>query len=167
MLGSKPFAKWQGSLIVRLLSGLPYTPVDPLRPIPLPPNSARLPWTSTIDMLIRRPLQVGKVEGSLYFDVRNLLGRQNLLSVRPETGTPYASPATIDSAMQSAYSANPQPIPYESPRYRASADLNHDGLVAGPDELLPLYRAAAQDYFWPVFYYGPPRAMRFGIEVFF
>jgi len=39
--------------------------------------------------------------------------------------------------------------------------------VAGPDELLPLYQAAARDYFWPVFYYGPPRAMRIGIEVFF
>jgi hypothetical protein len=118
-------------------------------------------------MLVRRPLQVGKVEGSLYFDVRNLLGTQNLVSVRPETGTPYASPATIDSAVQSAYAANPQPIPYESPRYRASADLNHDGVVAGPDELLPLYRAAARDYFWPVFFYAPPRAMRIGIEVFF
>ena len=167
VLGSKPFAKWQGSLIVRLLSGLPYTPVDPSLTIPLPPNSARLPWTNTIDMLVRRPLQVGKVEGSLYFDVRNLLGTQNLVSVRPETGTPYASPATIDSAVQSAYAANPQPIPYESPRYRASADLNHDGVVAGPEELLPLYQAAARDYFWPVFYYAPPRAMRFGIEVFF
>ena len=44
-------------------------------------------------------------EGSLYFDVRNLLGRQNLVSVRPETGTPYASPATVDSAVQAAYAA--------------------------------------------------------------
>jgi outer membrane receptor protein involved in Fe transport len=167
VLGSKPFARWQGSLIVRLLSGLPYTPVDPQLEIPLPPNSARLPWTNTIDMLIRRPLQIGPVEGSIYFDVRNLLGRQNLVSVRPETGTPYASTATIDSAVTAAYEANPQPIPYESPRYRASADLNHDGLVAGPDELLPLYRKAARDYFWPVFFYGPPRAMRFGVEVLF
>jgi hypothetical protein len=167
VLGSKPFAKWQGSVIVRFLSGLPYTPVDPSLTIPLPPNSARLPWTNTIDLLIRRPLQFGRVQGSLYFDVRNMLGRQNLLSVRPETGTPYASPATVDSAVQAAYAANPQPIPYESPRYRASADLNHDGLVSGPDELLPLYRSAAKDYFWPVFYYGPPRMMRFGIEVFF
>jgi len=167
VLGSKPFAKWQGSVVVRFLSGLPYTPVDPSLTIPLPPNSARLPWTNTIDLLIRRPLQFGKVGGSLYFDVRNLLGRQNLLSVRPETGTPYASPATVDSAVQAAYAANPQPIPYESPRYRSSADLNHDGLVSGPDELLPLYRSAARDYFWPVFFYGPPRMMRFGIEVFF
>jgi len=167
VLGSKPFAKWQGSLIVRLLSGLPYTPIDPLRPVPFPPNSARLPWTNTIDMLVRRPLQFGKVEGSIYFDVRNILGRQNLLSVRPETGTPYASPATVDSAIQAAYAANPQAIPYESPRYRASADLNHDGVVAGPEELLPLYQAAAHDYFQPVFFYGPPRAMRIGVELFF
>jgi outer membrane receptor protein involved in Fe transport len=167
VLGSKPFAKWQGSLIVRFLSGLPYTPVDPSLTIPLPPNSARLPWTNTIDLLVRRPLEFGKVQGSLYFDVRNLLGRQNLLSVRPETGTPYASPETVDSAVQSAYAANPQPIPYESPRYRASADLNHDGLVSGPDELLPLYRSAARDYFWPVFFYGPPRMMRIGVEVYF
>jgi hypothetical protein len=32
---------------------------------------------------------------------------------------------------------------------------------------LPLYRSAARDYFWPVFFYGPPRAMRIGMELFF
>ncbi len=167
VLGGYPLAKWQGSTIVRVLSGLPYTPIDPLTGVPGRPNSARLPWTSQIDILIRRPLQVGKVEGSLYLDVRNLLGRQNIISVRPETGTPFASPDSIEAAAQEAYIRNPQPIPYESPRYRASADKNHDGYVQGESELLPLYREAATDFLQPVFYYGIPRLLRIGMEVFF
>ena len=59
------------------------------------------------------------------------------------------------------------PIPYESPRYRSYADLNHDGVISGQAELLPLFLAAARDYTQPLFVYGPPRIVRFGIELLF
>ena len=59
----------------------------------------------------------------------------------------------------------PDPFPYESPRYRAWADLNHDGYISGPAELMPLYLAAAKDFTQPIFQYGPPRLFRLGVEL--
>ena len=61
----------------------------------------------------------------------------------------------------------PGEIPYESARYRASADANGDEYIAGRDELFPLYLAAARDFTQPLFAYGPPRLVRLGIEVLF
>src|SRR5438445_351616 len=71
---------------------------------------------------------------------------------------------TIRTWAQDAYAANPSPIPYESPRYRRWADVNGDGYVAGPGELMPLYLAAARDFGQPLFAYGPPRLVRLGVE---
>jgi hypothetical protein len=68
---------------------------------------------------------------------------------------------------EAAYQAHPEPIPYESSRYRASADLNGDGFVANQDELFPMYEAAARDFSQPLLAYGPPRLMRLGIELLF
>ena len=166
--GAYPFARWEIAAIGRLLSGLPYTPVSaPPDTLLGAPNRARLPWTSTLDLLVRRPLQLGRVQAAVYFDARNLLGRQNVVAVRRDTGSPFAAETTIEEAALEAYTANPQPIPFESPRYRSSADTNGDGVVSGANELLPLYRRAAKDYYEPVFYYGPPRVMRLGLELLF
>jgi hypothetical protein len=66
-----------------------------------------------------------------------------------------------------AYNLHPEAIPFESERYRESADLNHDGMIAGKDELMPLYEAAARDYTQPLFAYGTPRLVRLGVELVF
>ena len=66
-----------------------------------------------------------------------------------------------------AYIAHPETIPYESSRYRRNADLNGDGYLSGRDELFPLYVAAARDFAQPLFFYGPPRLMRLGVELLF
>jgi hypothetical protein len=68
---------------------------------------------------------------------------------------------------EDAYQAHPEEIPYESPRYRASADLDGNGYIEGRAELFPLYLAAAQDYTQPLFAYGPPRLVRLGVEFLF
>ena len=100
-------------------------------------------------------------------DARNVLNTVNQTSVRRDTGTPNADSATIVRLATTAYNANPNPIPYESPRYRRGADLNGDGIIAGSTELMPLYLAAARDFTWPLFIYGPPRLIRFGMELLF
>ena len=115
-------------------------------------------------LLVRRPLSVGGLSGGMYLDVRNLFNWRNLESVRRDTGTPGADATTIRTWAQDAYAANPSPIPYESPRYRRWADVNGDGYVAGPGELMPLYLAAARDFGQPLFAYGPPRLVRLGVE---
>jgi outer membrane receptor protein involved in Fe transport len=168
LLGVRPLAGLEAAVIGRYLSGLPYTRHDFGTDTLLGgPNGSRLPATSTIDLLVRRPLRLGGIAGSVYLDARNLLNHRNVVAVRRDTGSPMASDTIIAVMARNAYTAHPEPIPYESPRYRADADLNGDGLVAGQEELLPLYQAAARDYTQPIFAYGPPRIARIGFELLF
>ncbi len=166
--GVRPFGSWEGAAIARFATGLPYTKTNARGDSLVGPlNGYRLPSQYTVDLLLRRPVTLGGVHGSLYLDVRNLLNTRNLVSVRRDTGEPALSDAAIQAAALAAYQANPQPIPYESARYRGWADTNHDGYVAGQGELLPLYVAAARDFYQPLFAYGPPRLVRLGVELIF
>lgn len=168
VLGARPLAGLEGAVIVRALSGLPFTRVDTAgTQIPGPPNDSRLPWTSSVDLLVRRPFQLGSMLGGVYLDVRNLLNRRNVVAVRRDSGLPTADEATITRMAEAAYEAHPETIPYESARYRASADLNRDGYIAGREELYPLYVSAARDFSQPVFAYGQPRLARLGFELLF
>jgi hypothetical protein len=168
ILGVRPFERLTGAAVMRYASGLPYTRTNITGDSLIGEiNGSRLPSQFTIDLLFRRPLQFGKLGGSFYLDVRNVMDRRNQLAVRRETGTPNATDITINTLAESAYAANPQAIPYESPRYRRASDLNNDGQLSGRAELFPLYQAAARDFTQPLFVYGPPRLIRFGMEVLF
>jgi len=157
----------EASAIARFASGLPYSRTNATGDTLLGlPNSYRLPAQLSLDMLLRRPVRVLGLRGSVYLDVRNLTNRRNIVAVRRDTGTPGLGEAGLDSAAARAYQAHPEAIPYESPRYRAWADANGDGLIAG-SELLTVYKAAARDFFQPLFAYGTPRLVRIGVEVIF
>jgi hypothetical protein len=89
------------------------------------------------------------------------------VAVRRDTGEPELDEASIVAAAQAAYEAHPEPIPFESPRYRPYGDLDGNGVIEDAAELLPLYDRAARDYNQPVFAYGQPRLVRFGMELLF
>ncbi len=169
LLGVRPVAGLEGAIIVRALSGLPFSRFDTLATDSLvgTPNGSRLPMTATVDLLIRRPLRLGGTTGGIYLDVRNLLNRRNVVAVRRDSGEPHADNGVIARMAEAAYAAHSEAIPYESSRYRRSADLNDDGYVSGREELFPLYVAAARDFAQPLFAYGPPRLMRLGVELLF
>ena len=167
VFGVRPLAGFEASGIIRYNSGLPYSLVDSTGQISGPPNDNRLPATSTIDLLVRRPLDLAGVQASIYFDGRNLLNRRNIVAVRRDNGQLQPDATAVNAAAQRAYDAAPGPIPFESPRYRAWADLNGNGVIEGATELLPLYQAAARDYYQPLFFYGAPRLVRLGMEVLF
>lgn len=168
VFGVRPIAGLEGAVIARFQSGLPYSRVAPgTDSIVGPLNDSRLPWTSTVDMLLRRPLSLGRARGSLYLDVRNMFNRQNVVSVRRDTGTPDATNAMIQQMAEDAYNSHPEPIPFESPRYRVEGDLDRDGVIQGREELFPLYLDAAQDATNPLLFYGPPRLLRIGMEFVF
>jgi len=168
LLGVRAFGGWEGAAIFRFASGLPYTQTSANGDTLLGPiNAERLPSQHTLDALLRRPLNLLGAHGSVYLDVRNVLDTRNLVAVRRDTGTPGLGEAGIQAAALAAYQAHPEVIPYESPRYRGWADTNHDGYLAGEGELLPLYVAAARDYYQPLFDYGPPRLVRLGVELIF
>ncbi len=166
--GARPFAGLEAATIVRASTGLPFTmtnaPGDTLIGLP---NSHRLPTLLTVDVLLRRPVRLGRWQGSFYLDVRNLLSRRNVEAVRRESGAPTLSPQAITALAESAYADHPEPIPYESPRYRAFADADGNGFIEGRGELWPLFLAAARDYTQPLFSFGPPRMFRLGLELAF
>lgn len=168
VLGVRPVAGLEAAVIVRAQSGLPFTLSDTTADsIARAPNSSRLPGTSTIDLLIRRPIRLGGALGGIYLDVRNLLDRRNIVAVRRDSGTPFVTEDVIEQMAEAAYAEHPEPIPFESTRYRPGADLNRDGFVAGQEELMPMYLAAARDFTQPIFSYGPPRLVRLGLEFLF
>jgi outer membrane receptor protein involved in Fe transport len=167
-LGVRPIAGLETAAIFRLSSGLPYSRTNAAGDSIIGlPNNSRLPSTMTLDLLVRRPLRLGSARGGVYLDLRNLLNRRNVVAVRRDTGQPGPGELEIDSLAEAAYEANPGEIPFESARYRAFADTNGDGFIAGREELLPLYRAAARDFTQPLFAYGPPRLVRLGVEFLF
>jgi hypothetical protein len=168
MFGVRPFAGLQMSAVGRYSTGLPYTLTNLTGDSLVGPiNGSRLPVQHTLDALLRRPLRIGRFNGGLYLDIRNVLNARNQTSVRRDTGTPLPDNSTLTTMASRAYTANPNPIPYESPRYRAWADLNGDKVISGQSELMPLYLRAAADFTWPLFVYGPPRLVRFGMELLF
>ncbi|MGH7580139.1 MAG: TonB-dependent receptor [Gemmatimonadales bacterium] len=166
--GVRPLAGLEGAVILRLASGLPFSMSDSTGDSLVGlPNGSRLPNTSSLDLLIRRSLKLGGTTGGIYLDIRNLLNRRNIVAVRRDTGEPQADEDAVQQMAEMAYEANPNPIPFESARYRAEADLDGDGFVAGREELFPMYVAAANDYAQPIFACGPPRLARLGVELVF
>lgn len=168
ILGVQPLEGLEVASIIRYNSGLPFSRTDVTGDTIIGvPNDSRLPSTSTVDFLIRKPIRALGVGSGLYLDVRNMLNRRNLVAIRRDTGKPGLDELGIQTLAADAYAAHPEAIPYESPRYRAYADLDHDGYVAGPSELMPMYVAAARDFTQPLFVYGQPRLIRLGVEVLF
>ena len=168
ILGVRPFGRMSAAAVVRFGSGLPYTRTNVTGDSIIGDiNGSRLPNQFTLDLLFRRPVRFGGMAGGVYLDLRNATNKRNQLAVRRETGTPNASNNTIAALAEAAYTANPQAIPFESPRYRRAADTNGDGVVSGRSELYPLYESAARDFTQPLFVYGAPRLIRFGVEVLF
>ena len=161
-------AEWQGSIVYRYQTGLPYSRTNMAGDSLVgDPNGSRLPSQSTLDLLLRRTFRIGAQWGGLYLDIRNVLNTQNVIAVRRDTGTPFLDPESIQSMAEDAYNQDPFPIPFESPRYRSWADTDGNGLVEGQAELMPLYQGAAEDFVQPLFVYGPPRVARLGFEFLF
>jgi carboxypeptidase family protein len=168
IFGLRALGGLESAAILRYGTGLPYSRTDATGDSLVGlPNDARLPATSTIDLLVRRPLKLGGMRGGVYLDVRNLINRRNVVAVRRDTGLPGPDTSAVEALAEEAYQKHPESIPYESPYYRASADLDGNGIIEGQNELFPLFLAAARDYTQPLFAYGPPRLFRLGVEFLF
>ncbi|MCK5077130.1 MAG: hypothetical protein KAR38_12175, partial [Calditrichia bacterium] len=86
--GIKPFENMNINILFQAGSGLPYTPyVDPSLRIDI--NSARKPFTSTLDLSIRKNVKVGGITTALFMDVTNVFNKENVVHVYSRTGKPY------------------------------------------------------------------------------
>ncbi|MFQ5583451.1 MAG: hypothetical protein ACE5GL_03335, partial [Calditrichia bacterium] len=67
-------------------SGLPYTPISDDRTKLFEKNSARMPWTNTVDVRLEKFFPLRTFTFSLFLQVTNLFDRLNPLIVQPRTG---------------------------------------------------------------------------------
>lgn len=129
----------------------------------------RLPWTWVVDLRVARELgRPPLCDGCtwrLAADARNLLGRDNIVALRRDTGRLAPGGSDLTATAQEIPD-DAEPIPIESPRYSAQADLNGDGLVTAA-ELRTVRFAAALDRADPSLFFGPARELRLGVEVAF
>lgn len=88
VFGIRPFEGLDLNILVQAASGQPYTPyTDPSVRVEV--NSARKPWTSTVDLRITKSVFRAGVGVNLFAEVTNLLDTQNVRTVYARTGKPF------------------------------------------------------------------------------
>jgi outer membrane receptor protein involved in Fe transport len=88
-VGEYPILERTGfNLLLTASSGMPYTPyVGPT--VDVDENSARMGWTATVDMELRRALKITPLSATLILQVNNLFDAQNPMRVWSRTGKPW------------------------------------------------------------------------------
>ena len=99
----------EGAIILRALSGLPFSradTTDSLVGLPTAPGcrGTRL-WTCW-----SAPVHLGRTLGGIYLDVRNLLNHRNVVAVRRDSGEPQPEDAEVLRLAENAYAAHPETI---------------------------------------------------------
>lgn len=93
LLAKYPLSRMNASLLLNVASGLPYTPyVDPTIQVEL--NSARKPWTYSLDLRVRKELKMGLLKPSIFIEAMNITNHENILVVNSRTGKPFDLGAT-------------------------------------------------------------------------
>jgi outer membrane receptor protein involved in Fe transport len=87
--------RWVDNFGINILgtfgSGLPYTPTDARGKHLGEVNSARKPWTGTVNLRINKDFHLLGFKQVIYVDVWNLLDKENVLQVFTSTGKPDES----------------------------------------------------------------------------
>ena len=115
LLGLKMPDKFYASLLWRIQSGAPYTPItpDPDSNVQLETNSDRLPWTNSADLRVSKSFNLfGDTKFSIFVNVSNLFNTRNINYVNAKTGK------------------TPDKGTFE---YWDTYDLNHDGKIEAED----------------------------------
>jgi outer membrane receptor protein involved in Fe transport len=86
VLGFHPIGKLNFSLLAQFSSGLPYTPISDDRTKYFEKNSARMPWTKSVDFRIEKFVPVSLFDFSVFLEVTNVFDWLNPLVVQPRTG---------------------------------------------------------------------------------
>jgi len=106
ILGMRPLARTGLSAIIQYASGLPYTPSSGIPGLLLDKNSARLPWTGTVDLNLHRRFGTGALDHTLFVEITNLLDRRNVRYVDPVTGSLWYVPVNSAEAVDAAFDPN-------------------------------------------------------------
>ena len=159
---------WSGSLTTTAQSGYPINRVVAAGDS-TEAELQYLPWTATTDLRITRELGqlpgCGSCKWRVAVDGRNLLGFDNVLSYRGDTGSLSPSLGSVQ-ALANTVPLPLEAIPKESNRYHARIDTDNNGVIT-LQEFRAARIAAAIDRLDPSLYFGEPRQLRLGVEVSF
>jgi hypothetical protein len=154
---------------VRARSGYPLYPPNAIDEEGRLSPIGRLPWTAVVDAAgtWRLPSLPGceRCGARLLLEVKNALGRDNIIALRRTTGTIAPTLADVQQLAASP-STTTFPIPRESERYTATVDLDANGLIE-ESEFETARFAAALDRNDPSLFFGSARQLRVGLEVTF
>jgi len=79
---------WGINIVGNYGSGLPYTPLSSRGLRVDEPNSARRPWTMTVDLRATKNFKWSDILFTLYADCENILNKENIYYVHGSTGKP-------------------------------------------------------------------------------
>jgi hypothetical protein len=109
LFGIRPLENASLDIIVQYASGLPYTPSAGIEAELTERNSARMPWTGTVDLHIEKRFVARHFTSSIFAEITNLTDRLNVVRVDPLTGDVWqvgilggASPEHLDIAFNPA-----------------------------------------------------------------
>ncbi|MEJ2636045.1 MAG: TonB-dependent receptor [Calditrichia bacterium] len=80
------FSNLNMNFIIQYASGYPYTPVTDDPTLFIEPNSARMPWTGSVDVRLEKRWNAMGTQLGAFMEVTNLFDRLNALTVQPFTG---------------------------------------------------------------------------------
>jgi len=86
LAGLHPFQNINLFVLGQFSSGLPYTPVSDDRTKLFEKNSARMPWTNTVDLRLEKFFPASRFTFSVFLQIINLFDRLNPFIVQPRTG---------------------------------------------------------------------------------
>lgn len=142
----RPFENFGWNTVVQLASGVPYTPTQiydgvtvnaAVQQIPTGGiNSARLPWQFSVDMKLERRFRIGGNQLIPYLWIRNLLDRENVVSVYEGTGKPNTSGYLETEEGQLRSESTSASTPGDEFRYRYEYGQNNPKNYANPRMIL-------------------------------
>jgi len=145
-------------------NGFPYSPPGG-KGDPATWNTITGPWRSNLDVVLTKPVKLGRVRIDLVAEVLNLLDIRDVLYVYPETGSPIDDGEHFDY-----YDFEWARVPswFGDPYYNPALDENHDGFMSadeaqyvGYNHVVACHKAKID---W-INNYGPPRRARLGFTV--
>jgi outer membrane receptor protein involved in Fe transport len=74
------------NMVIQIASGYPYTPITDDPTLFIPPNSARMPWTSTVDVRLEKRWPLARARFGIFMEATNIFDTLNALRVQPFTG---------------------------------------------------------------------------------
>ena len=86
IVGIFPFEKTNFSVLAQFSSGLPYTPTSDDFTKLFEKNSARMPWTKTVDIRLEKFIPVSQFTFSIFVEATNVFNWLNPLVVQTRTG---------------------------------------------------------------------------------